>query len=58
MDSNNDDYAAHFADVLLADFIALKLAGLVDWSWWVVFSPFWISWIVYLVLLLLMKVIK
>lgn len=58
MSSDNSNYAAHFADVLLADFIALKLAGLVDWSWWIVFSPFWISLIVYLILLLLMQVIK
>lgn len=58
MSSDNKHYTASFGDVLLANFIALKLAGLVDWSWWIVFSPFWISWIVYLILLLLMKVIK
>jgi len=23
-------------------FAALKLAGFIDWSWWWVFSPFWL----------------
>ncbi len=58
MDSHDNDYAAHFADILLANFITLKLAGFIDWSWWIVFSPLWISFIVYLVLMLLIKVIK
>lgn len=25
----------------LVVFITLKLAGLVDWSWWFVLAPFW-----------------
>lgn len=24
-------------------FIILKLVGVIDWSWWAVFIPFWIS---------------
>jgi F0F1-type ATP synthase membrane subunit a len=27
--------------ILIMIFTALKLTGLVDWSWWVVFSPLW-----------------
>lgn len=26
---------------LLAVFVVLKVAGLVDWSWWLVLAPFW-----------------
>lgn len=32
-----------FFGILLAVFIALKLAKVVTWSWWVVFSPLWIE---------------
>lgn len=26
-----------------AIFVVLKLVGVIDWSWWWVFSPVWIS---------------
>ena len=29
--------------ILLAVFITLKLAGVIDWSWWWVLSPMWIG---------------
>ena len=29
--------------VLGVTFIVLKLVGTIDWSWWWVLSPFWIS---------------
>lgn len=29
--------------VLIIIFIVLKLCGLIDWSWWWVLSPVWIS---------------
>jgi len=29
-----------FAEALLVLFIALKLTGYIDWSWWLVMSPF------------------
>ena len=29
--------------VLLVVFIVLKLCGVIDWSWWWVLSPLWIS---------------
>lgn len=31
------------ADVLLVVFIILKLCGVINWSWWWVLSPIWIS---------------
>ena len=30
-------------DVLQIVFIVLKLVGVIDWSWWVVLIPLWIS---------------
>lgn len=31
-----------FPTLLLTLFIGLKLTGHIDWSWWWVFSPFWV----------------
>jgi len=32
-----------FAELLSLVFITLKLLHKIDWSWWWVLSPFWIS---------------
>lgn len=32
-----------FAGTLTIVFIVLKLVGVIDWSWWWVLSPIWIS---------------
>lgn len=37
-------------DVLAIVFIVLKLLGIINWSWWWVLSPIWISIIIVLVL--------
>lgn len=37
-------------DVLAVVFIVLKLVGIINWSWWWVLSPIWISFIIVLVL--------
>ena len=33
-----------FPYALALMFIVLKLVGEIDWSWWWVLSPIWISW--------------
>lgn len=46
---NNDknkmdiDYGGNTFTTLQLIFLTLKLAGLVDWSWWFVFTPFFAS---------------
>lgn len=30
-------------------FLGLKLGGVIDWSWWWVFSPYWIPYLIQLV---------
>lgn len=42
---------AGFVSLLTVLFIGLKLTGYIDWSWWWVLSPIWISWAVLLVVL-------
>ena len=32
-----------FTSLLTIAFIVLKLLGVIDWSWWWVLSPIWIS---------------
>lgn len=44
-------------DLLTLLFIGLKLAGKIDWSWWWVFSPIWIAFLVFLAIGLLAKAI-
>lgn len=41
------------ADLLLVAFVVLKLCGLINWSWWWVLSPIWISAIIEIVVYLL-----
>ena len=40
----NTNYAGiGFPGLLTVLFIALKLTGVIDWSWWWVLSPLWIT---------------
>jgi Flp pilus assembly protein TadB len=42
-----------FGGLLTVIFVALKLFGVIDWSWWWVLAPLWISVAVLVVLILL-----
>ena len=35
-------------------FIVLKLTGYIDWSWWIVLSPIWGSFLVGILILILL----
>lgn len=41
-----------FVGLLTIIFITLRLLGKIDWSWWWVLSPLWISAILFIVILL------
>ncbi len=41
--SNGNSGGLSFAGLLTVLFVALKLLGKIDWSWWWVLSPLWIS---------------
>ena len=56
-----DSGGVDFVDALTLLFIGLKLTGTIDWSWWWVLSPMWISFSVALflaVVLLIFEAIK
>ena len=46
------DCAGIFVQILVILFIGLKLLGVIDWSWWWVLSPIWISIILFVVVIL------
>lgn len=43
-----------FSGLLTVAFVVLKLCGIIDWSWWWVLSPIWIS----VVLVIIIAVIE
>ena len=43
-------YGLTFLDGLTLVFIGLKLAKVIDWSWWWVFSPMWIPIVLILII--------
>lgn len=46
-----------FSGLLGLLFIALKLCGVIDWSWWWVLAPFWIPIALVIVIILVAVVI-
>lgn len=42
MDNNTKTSGSLLTTLLLVLFVALKLTGYIDWSWWWVLSPVWI----------------
>lgn len=58
MDSNNHRVGFSLGDVLLVVFIILKLCKVINWSWFWVLSPLWISLIIYIILVIIIKIIS
>lgn len=57
---NNKNYSAggglSLAGVLTVVFVVLKLVGVINWSWWWVLAPLWISAIAIIILLIVVLV--
>lgn len=47
-----------FPELLTVVFIVLKLLGIINWSWWLVLAPLWISLVIVLVMLMIFVIIK
>lgn len=39
--------------LLLVLFVGLKLSGVIDWSWWWVLSPIWVTGIIVAIIILI-----
>lgn len=49
LDSTNASSGLGLSSILTIIFVLCKLFGVIDWSWWWVFSPIWIPLTVILV---------
>ena len=58
MSSNIQKVSLNFGEVLLIAFIVLKLCGVINWSWWWVFSPLWIPLAIVAVILIIYGLVK
>lgn len=61
MSANNNSGSSGgigFGGLLTILFIGLKLTGHIDWSWWWVFSPIWLSFAVIFGLLIIVGLLK
>ena len=54
---NSSSGGIGFLGLLAIVFITLKLVGTITWSWWWVLAPIWISWVIFLVIMLIVGVI-
>ena len=53
--SNSGGSGLGLGSVLFIVFLVLKLCGTIDWSWWWVTSPIWITWGVALILFFILS---
>ena len=53
-DNSNSRTGIGFTGLLQLLFIALKLVGVIDWSWLWVLSPIWISLVIVVICLIIM----
>jgi len=58
MREKNTTSGLRTSGVLQIIFIVLKLVKVIDWSWWWVFAPTWISAIISVVLLSLLYLVE
>ena len=57
-DENNTSYGINFLELLAIVFIALKLTGYIQWSWWLVLAPLWFPIIPIIILILVLIIIE
>lgn len=53
---NNHNVGVSIGDVVLIVFIILKLCKVINWSWFWVLSPLWISLILYIIVVIIIKI--
>lgn len=56
-DSNSSSCGIGLWGILTIIFVVAKLAGALNWSWWWVFAPLWIPWLVVIGALLVIGVV-
>ncbi len=56
--SNSSSSGVGFTSLLLLAFIVLKLCKVIDWSWWWVLSPVWITACIAFIVLAVVFILK
>ena len=56
-ENHNTATGIGFSGLLTVAFIVLKLTHVIDWSWWWVLSPLWITFAIWLIIVLVVFVI-
>lgn len=56
--TNNSSSGIGFSGLLTIVFIVLKLTNYIDWSWWWVLSPIWISISLIIIIILFALIFK
>ena len=54
--NNNTGSSIGLLDVILVVNIILKLIGVINWSWWVVLWPLWVSIAIIIIFIIIVKV--
>ena len=54
----NDKKRLSLPSILTIIFVLAKLFGIINWSWWVVFAPFWVSALIGLLILGLLSIVN
>jgi hypothetical protein len=57
MDKYNSSSSAPYIGVLTLIFVVLKLCNVINWSWWWVFCPIWISFVLGAFLIIILGII-
>ena len=55
--NNTNSGGIGFTSLLTLIFITLKLTNFIDWSWWWVLSPIWITLLLVIFILLILLII-
>ncbi len=56
--NNNVGSSIGLFDVILVVNIILKLIGIINWSWWVVLWPLWVSIVIIIIFIIIFTIIK
>ena len=57
-DVNYNNGGISFTGLLAIVFIVLKLTGVVNWSWWWVLAPIWVSIVLAIIILIIYDILK
>jgi hypothetical protein len=57
MKSSSSSSGIGFCSLLTIVFVTLKLLNKIDWSWWWILSPLWISFLMLIVILIVVSLI-